>query len=63
MNPTLLTFTHHHRHAFNSQMQMNGVNPAYIGKILGHEDIETTMIYTHQSQELLKESIGRINLK
>jgi len=44
-------------------MQMNGVDPATMGKILGYKDIETTMIYTHQTQEHLKRSIGKIDIK
>ncbi len=39
---------HDLRHTFNSLMQMNGVDPAALGKILGHIDIEPTMICTHQ---------------
>jgi integrase len=58
-----LTRVHDLRHTFNSLMQMNGVDPATMGKILGHRDIETTMIYTHQTQEHLKRSIGKINIK
>ncbi len=45
-----LTRVHDLRHTFNSLMQMNGVDPATMGRILGHKDIETTMIYTHQTQ-------------
>jgi len=33
---------HDLRYTFNSLMQMNGVDPATMGKILGHRDIETT---------------------
>ncbi len=58
-----LTRVHDLRHTFNSLMQMNGVDPATMGKILGHKDIETTMIYTHQTQEHLKRSIGKIDIR
>jgi len=57
------TRVHDLRHTFNSLMQMNGVDPATMGKILGHRDIETTMIYTHQTQEHLKKSIGKIDIR
>ena len=57
------TRVHDLRHTFNSLMQMNGVDPATMGKILGHKDIETTMIYTHQTQEHLKKSINKIDIK
>ncbi|MCK5125567.1 MAG: tyrosine-type recombinase/integrase [candidate division Zixibacteria bacterium] len=55
-----LTRVHDFRHTFNSLMQMNGVDPATMGRILGHRDIETTMIYTHQTQEHLKKSIEKV---
>lgn len=57
-----LTRVHDLRHTFNSIMQMNGVDPATMGKILGHKDIETTMIYTHQTSEHLKRSIEKIGI-
>lgn len=56
------TRVHNLRHTFNSIMQMNGVDIATMGKILGHKDIETTMIYTHQTQEHLKKSIEKIEI-
>lgn len=57
------TRVHDLRHTFNSLLQMKGVDPATMGKILGHRDIETTMIYTHQTQEHLKRSIDKISIK
>lgn len=57
-----LTRVHDLRHTFNSLMQMNGVDPATMGKILGHKDIETTMIYTHQTAEHLKKSIEKVGI-
>ncbi|MEP0828371.1 MAG: tyrosine-type recombinase/integrase [bacterium] len=57
-----LTRVHDLRHTFNSLMQMNGVDPATMGKILGHKDIETTMIYTHQTQEHLRKSIEKVGV-
>lgn len=58
-----LSRVHDLRHTFNSLMQMKGVDPATMGRILGHRDIETTMIYTHQTHEHLKKSINQINIK
>ena len=55
-----LTRVHDLRHTFNSLMQMNGVDPATMSRILGHKNIETTMIYTHQTSEHLKKSIEKI---
>lgn len=57
-----LTRVHDFRHTFNSLMQMNGVDPATMGRILGHRDIETTMIYTHQTEEHLKKSIEKVGI-
>jgi integrase len=57
-----LTRVHDLRHTFNSLMQMNGVDPATMGKILGHKDIETTMIYTHQTEEHLKKSANKLGI-
>ncbi len=54
------TRVHDLRHIFNSLMQMAGVDAGTMGRILGHKDIETTMIYTHQTQEHLKNSIEKI---
>jgi len=57
-----LTRVHDLRHTFNSLMQMNGVDPATMGRILGHKDIETTMIYTHQTQDHLRKSIEKVGI-
>jgi integrase len=57
-----LTRVHDLRHTFNSLMQMNGVDPATMGKILGHKDIETTMIYTHQTEEHMKKSANKVGI-
>lgn len=55
-----LTRVHDLRHTFNSLMQMNGVDAGTMTKILGHKDLETTMIYTHQTQEHMRKSISKI---
>ena len=39
------------------------VDLATMGEILGHKDIETTMIYTHQTHEHLRKSIGEIGIR
>lgn len=57
-----LTKVHSLRHTYNSLMQMAGVDIATMGKILGHKDIKTTMIYTHQTQEHLKKSVERVRI-
>lgn len=58
-----LTRVHDLRHTFNILMQMNGVDAPTMAKILGHQDLSTTMIYTHQSQEHLKKSIEKVGIR
>lgn len=48
---------HTFRHTFASQLIMSGVDIVTVSKLLGHASISTTMIYSHLSQEHLKESI------
>jgi len=57
------TRVHDLRHTFNSLMQMNGVDAATMATILGHKDLDTTMIYTHQTGEHLKKSINKLAIK
>jgi integrase len=57
-----LTRVHDLRHTFNSIMQMNGVDAPTMARILGHQDLKTTMIYTHQSQEHLRKSIEKVGI-
>lgn len=57
-----LTRVHDLRHTFNSLMQMNGVDAPTMSRILGHKDLATTMIYTHQTQEHLKRSIEKVGI-
>jgi site-specific recombinase XerD len=33
-----------------------------MARILGHKDVETTMIYTHQTQGHLKKSIEKVGI-
>ncbi len=46
---------HDLRHTLNSLVQMNGVDPATMGKSLGHQDIETTMIYSSNARAFEEE--------
>lgn len=58
-----LTRVHDLRHTFSSLMQMRGVDPGTVAAILGHRDLGTTRIYTHQTQEHLKQSVNKIGIK
>jgi integrase len=58
-----LTRVHDLRHTFSSLLQMRGVDRGTVATILGHRDIATTAIYTHQTTEHLKKSIDKIGIK
>ena len=51
---------HKLRHTFASKLVMKG-RPLYdVQKLLGHTDIQTTMIYAHLSPDYLKESVKKL---
>ena len=52
---------HDLRHTFASHFMMNGGNLYTLQNLLGHSDIQTTMIYAHLDAEFLKQSISLIN--
>lgn len=49
------------RHTFASQMIMAGVDIVTVSRLLGHASISTTQIYSHLSQEHIRESIKRLH--
>jgi integrase len=55
-----LTRIHDLRHTFASQLVMKGVDLPTVQKLLGHTRIETTMIYSHLSDEHVSEAISKI---
>ena len=54
---------HDLRHTFASHFMMNGGNLYTLQKLLGHSDIETTMIYAHLDSDFMKQSISLIGFE
>jgi integrase len=52
---------HDLRHTFASHFMMNGGNIYTLQKLLGHKDIQTTMIYAHLDKEFLQKEIELIS--
>jgi len=57
-----LTEIHALRHTFASQLISNGVDLPSVQKLMGHTNIQTTMIYTHQTTDHLKNAIAKLNI-
>lgn len=56
-----LTEVHALRHTFASRLFMKGVDAPTVQKLMGHTKIDTTMIYTHQTQEHLRDAIEKLS--
>ena len=56
-----LTKVHTLRHTFASQLVMQGVDLPSVSKLMGHSDIETTMIYAHLAPEHLADAVNKLS--
>ncbi len=55
-----LTKLHTLRHTFASHLVMSGVDLPTVKKLMGHSDIQTTMIYAHLAPDHLAEAVDRL---
>ncbi len=50
------------RHSFATNLAMQGVPIAVLQKLLGHQNIETTMLYTHVQEDHVLDVARRASL-
>ncbi len=55
-----LTKLHTLRHTFASHLVMSGVDLPTIKKLMGHSDIQTTMIYAHLAPDHLSDAVNKL---
>lgn len=55
-----VTQVHALRHTFASHLVMKGVDLATVKKLMGHSDIDTTMIYSHLTEKHVDEAVDRL---
>jgi integrase len=58
-----LTKVHSLRHTFASQLVMKGVDLPTVQRLLGHTDIQTTMIYSHLAPDHLVEAVNKLGFE
>ncbi len=57
-----LTELHAFRHTFASRLFERGVDAPTVQRLMGHTSIETTMIYTHQTANHLREAVEKVKI-
>jgi site-specific recombinase XerD len=58
---TDITKIHTLRHTFASHLVMNGVDLPTVQKLLGHSDIDTTMVYAHLAPDHLAGAVHKLS--
>ena len=56
-----VTKIHSLRHTFASQLVMSGVDLPTVMKLMGHTDIQTTMIYAHLAPDHLVDAVNKLS--
>ena len=56
-----LTKLHSLRHTYASHLVMKGVDLPTVQKLMGHSDIQTTMIYSHLAPNHLAEAVNKLD--
>ena len=56
-----VTKIHTLRHTFASHLVMSGVDLPTVKKLMGHADIETTMIYSHLADEHVDKAVDKLD--
>jgi len=51
---------HSARHSLASMLEARGVPLRYIQELLGHSDLETTLIYLHSTEKTFRDISGKI---
>jgi len=57
-----LTKIHTLRHTFASHLVMNGVDLPTVKRLMGHTDIQTTLIYAHLASEHLTDAVNKLKI-